>query len=117
MPELMLNRTTMHVTPTYAPKRAFRPDKVALNLIVIVGAVLVVVPFAWVVLSSFKPQGDIFSGVSVWWPRQFTLENYAKLQQTPVLQYAQNSLTATAVAILIVLPVSALAGFAFARFR
>jgi ABC-type glycerol-3-phosphate transport system permease component len=112
----MLNKTALRVTPTYTPKRTFRPGRLALNLVIVVGAVLVVIPFAWVVLSSFKPQGDIFSGVSIWWPRQLTLDNYAKLQHTPILLYVRNSLTATAIAILIDLPVAALAGFAFARF-
>ncbi|MCC7450804.1 MAG: carbohydrate ABC transporter permease [Anaerolineae bacterium] len=96
---------------------AYPLSRFIMNAVVIGGAVLVVIPFAWIVLSSFKPRGEIFSASSVFWPRVFTLENYQRLQDTPLVTYAVNSAVATLIAVLINLPVGALAGFGFSRFN
>jgi ABC-type spermidine/putrescine transport system permease subunit II len=45
--------------------------RIVLNTVVI--AIFIMVPFAWVVVSSFKPTGDVFSSVEIWRPHRFTL--------------------------------------------
>lgn len=83
----------------------------------LVAGAITVVPFAWVVISSFKPRSDIFSRGNVWFPKALTLDNYRTVFESPILDYAANSLVATAVALLIALPAGALAAFAFSRYR
>jgi multiple sugar transport system permease protein len=47
-----------------------------LYLIVVPGAILFVAPFAWLLSSSFKPIGDIFSWPPQWIPEHPTTANY-----------------------------------------
>ena len=43
------------------------------------GLVLVVVPFIWMVMSSFKPEGEVMAVPPTWWPETVTTENYRQL--------------------------------------
>jgi multiple sugar transport system permease protein len=89
----------------------------SLNALITVIAVVIAVPFAWVIVSSFKPRGDVFSSVSIWWPRHFTLDNYGEVfLKTPLLTYLANSVIATLFAMAINIPLGGLAGYAFSRF-
>jgi multiple sugar transport system permease protein len=57
--------------------RALRHGRMALLYLVLVpGAILFVAPFAWLLTSSFKPIGDIFSWPPQWIPRHPTVANY-----------------------------------------
>lgn len=40
---------------------------------------LVILPFVWMVLGSFKTQGELLQTPPTWWPAQFTMENYRTL--------------------------------------
>jgi ABC-type glycerol-3-phosphate transport system permease component len=101
------------------PSRIRKPLAAAgLNALIAAIAVLILVPFAWVVVSSFKPRGDVFSSVSIWWPRHFTLENYSEVfLKTPLLTYIANSVVATLFAMLLNIPLGGLAAYAFSRLR
>ncbi len=44
-----------------------------------VGLFLVVVPFAWMLASSFKPEAEVRAVPPTWWPQTLTLENYDTL--------------------------------------
>ena len=43
------------------------------------GLVLVVIPFVWMVLSSFKPEAEVRAVPPTWWPETLTTENYTQL--------------------------------------
>lgn len=43
------------------------------------GLVLVVVPFLWMVISSFKPESEVMAVPPTWWPRTVTMDNYRQL--------------------------------------
>ncbi len=43
------------------------------------GLFLVVVPFVWMVVSSFKPEGEVRAVPPTWWPETVTMENYDRL--------------------------------------
>jgi multiple sugar transport system permease protein len=47
--------------------------------ILIVGLVLMVAPFVWMVLGSFKPRGEFLQSVPTWLPQNPTLDNYDRL--------------------------------------
>jgi multiple sugar transport system permease protein len=59
-----------------------RVAKAALYLVLCGGLVFVVGPFLWMLLSSFKPEGEIRAIPPTWWPHTPTLENYGKLFDT-----------------------------------
>jgi len=44
-----------------------------------VGLFLVVVPFLWMLVSSFKPEGEVRAVPPTWWPETVTLDNYDRL--------------------------------------
>ena len=41
------------------------------------GLVLVVIPFVWMVISSFKPEAEVRTVPPTWWPESITTENYS----------------------------------------
>jgi len=43
------------------------------------GLVLVVLPFVWMVLSSFKPEREVMAVPPTWWPESVTTDNYEQL--------------------------------------
>ena len=50
-----------------------------LYVVLAVGLVLVVMPFVWMVLSSFKPEAEVRAIPPTWWPETVTTENYSQL--------------------------------------
>jgi multiple sugar transport system permease protein len=62
---------------------ALRPrDRVArasLYVALFGGLALVVGPFVWMLLSSFKPEGEIRADPPTWWPHDPSLANYGNL--------------------------------------
>jgi multiple sugar transport system permease protein len=56
--------------------RRFRPSRALRYVILSVGAVLFVAPFAYMVTSSFQPLSEIFSYPPRWIPTHPTLDNY-----------------------------------------
>ncbi len=48
-------------------------------LIAVLGMVAVAAPFAWMVLGSFKTQGELLRVPPTWWPAQPTTQNYDDL--------------------------------------
>jgi multiple sugar transport system permease protein len=66
--------------PTGAPRRPVdRKVQLLLYAILIVGLVLMVAPFAWMLLGSFKPRGEFLQSVPTWLPAAPTLDNYQRL--------------------------------------
>jgi multiple sugar transport system permease protein len=43
------------------------------------GLFLVIVPFLWMLVSSFKPEREVRAVPPTWWPETLTLDNYDKL--------------------------------------
>ena len=43
------------------------------------GLFLVVVPFVWMLVSSFKPEAEVRAVPPTWWPETLTLDNYDRL--------------------------------------
>lgn len=79
---------------------------------------LVLVPFLWMLLGSFKPttalRGD--QGAALFSP-VFTLENHVRLfREYPFARYFGNSVLVSVVTAFVATSVSAFAGYALARF-
>src|SRR4051812_36966309 len=47
--------------------------------VLLVGLFLVVVPFIWMLVSSFKPEAEVRAVPPTWWPETLTLDNYDRL--------------------------------------
>ncbi len=89
-----------------------------LYLILIVAAILALMPFYWMLISSLKPLNDIVT-IPVWLvPLHPTLENYQRLLgQTLFLRTMFNTLFVAVVNVVVQTFLCSLAGFAFAKYR
>ncbi len=88
-----------------------------LHLLALFIAIVVVTPFAWMVLSSFKSPPEINGVINGFLPQHLYLGNYQKLADTDYFQYFINSLLVAAGTTVISLVLAVLAGYGFARFR
>jgi multiple sugar transport system permease protein len=61
------------------PRSRDRIARAALYVVLSGGLLVVVGPFIWMLLSSFKPEGEIRANPPTWWPGDFTVANYGNL--------------------------------------
>ncbi len=69
---------TKHARPPKSREGSLRPPR-WLYAVMAAGLVLVVIPFVWMVISSFKPEAEVRSVPPTWWPETVTTENYQQL--------------------------------------
>jgi len=86
------------------------------------GAVSMVAPFLWMISTSLKAPGAVFSFQQTWWeewiPTSFVWENYVKaMRVVPFLNFYLNSIFVTLCVTLGQVATSAMAGYAFARLK
>lgn len=92
--------------------------RVLLYVIIYTAAILTVAPFAWMVLTSFKPFHEIFQYPPTWWPEEFTLENYtATFAAAPFGRFYANSLLVALSVTAGQLVTCSMAAYAFARMQ
>ena len=90
--------------------------RVVLYAILIAGAVLVTIPFIWLVSSSLKPQAQLVAFPPIWIPKPILWENYPKaLTALPFGRFILNTVIIATGATLGSLVSSSLGAFAFAR--
>jgi multiple sugar transport system permease protein len=93
---------------------------VALFVLMTLLAAAVLVPFAWMLISSLKRDNEVFTVPIEWWPHHLQWDNYTRIwSEVPFATYLGNSLfLAVAITVLQVLTGSFAAyGFAKVRFR
>jgi ABC-type glycerol-3-phosphate transport system permease component len=90
---------------------------VAMTLILI-GAVIFMIPFFWMVRTSLMHGGEIFLLPIRWIPSKFLWENYPEaLQAVPFLLYFRNSTVVTLSGIIGSVLTSSMVAYAFARLK
>jgi len=101
-----------------ANKSTQRLVLLVLYAVLIVAAILSLIPFYWMIMSSFKPLNDILT-IPVWVvPQHFTLDNYSiLLTQTLFLRSMLNTLVVALSSVALQVFLCSLAGFAFAKYR
>ena len=65
-----------------AHARRVRRDRVTLHALVAVLVVLVMFPFVWLLVMSFKTTNEILGSFTLW-PQDFTFENYITIFTDP----------------------------------
>lgn len=92
--------------------------RVLLYAALILGAVIMLLPFMWMLSASFKLQKDVFNFPIEWIPKEFHFENYSTIwTQIPLLRYFFNTSKLTVIATVIQLITSSFAAYAFAKLR
>ena len=89
---------------------------------IIFGAVTMLAPFLWMVTTSLKTAGEVFSYQKPWWydwvPTSFVWQNYVKaFHVVPFARFYLNSIFVVILTTLGSVSTSALAAYAFARLR
>lgn len=78
----------------------------------------IALPLAWIVLTSFKSHGEIYSNPVVWWPSRFTLDNYKEaFARVAFADYFRNSIIITAILCTIKIILGVLSAYALAILR
>jgi multiple sugar transport system permease protein len=92
--------------------------KIIEHLIVYVLALLVIAPFIWMILTSFKDMSEIYVYPPKWLPEKFNFDNYIKaFTAAPFGKYYFNSLFVAFAVTLGQLITCSMAAFAFARLK
>jgi multiple sugar transport system permease protein len=95
-----------------------RARSVLLHVVMYALALLTVAPFAWMVLTSFKPLGEILTAPPTWWPEDFTFSNYQDaFSAAPFGRFYANSLFVAVAVTVGQLITCSLAAYAFARMQ
>lgn len=87
-------------------------------LVLTVGVLFWLLPFAWMLFSSFKPTAEIFTR---FWPTHFTLEHYQLIAaggtalRRPFVRSVFNNLLVSVVATAAIVVIGAVTGYALAR--
>jgi multiple sugar transport system permease protein len=105
-------------TPGRRLARLRRMDRIglAITLATVALAVLWAFPLYWGVITTFKPDYEIINGGLNLWPRHFTFENYTHvLLQTKIGTWYINSLITSGAVTIIVVIMSAGAGYAISQ--
>jgi multiple sugar transport system permease protein len=99
------------------PKPGRRPvTRVGLYALLIALSALFCIPFVWLVLTSLKPENEVFA--ANWFPSHVAAKNYVDVfRYAPVLTWLRNSFIVSILAVLSVLLSSAMCAYAFARLR
>ncbi|KIO60472.1 hypothetical protein B4064_3522 [Caldibacillus thermoamylovorans] len=90
--------------------------KLSVILIALIATVAILFPYVYILLSSFKPAGDVVSTSPTIWPKEFSLENYIDMWESmPIGKYLANSLVAAVFSTIICVVLGSMASYAISR--
>jgi multiple sugar transport system permease protein len=91
--------------------------RLAFNLFAWTVVFVTAFPLVWMILTSVKPQFELFRIPPTFWPEQVTFEHYVRLiRETPFLLYLRNSLALSTVTTVLVVTVATLGAHSLVRF-
>jgi multiple sugar transport system permease protein len=102
--------------------RAFKLDWDQLLLIFVLaaGTIIMVGPFYWALITSFKSREEILVFPPTWWPANPTLEHWIGLTNLRIGSFEdffRNSLFVAITVTLLILLTSSMAGYVFAKYK
>jgi alpha-1,4-digalacturonate transport system permease protein len=93
-------------------------SSVVRTTLLIVGALLVVAPVVWAVMSSFKTSQELAQTPPTLWPRDPTVDNYSTgLQAFNFGHYLLNSVIVTVAATALTLVINSMAAYALSKYN
>lgn len=93
-------------------------SKLVILLVFLVFAAVFLIPIYWMVVNSFRPQGELFTDLTNLSPRGLTLDNYVRLfEQEPFARWIFNSITQSFGFAALTVAVCTMAGYALAKYR
>ena len=99
-------------------KRQQLVGRIIAYILLVAGSIVFMIPFAWLLSSSFKGNMEIFEQPVHWIPKTFRWSNYKEaITSVPFFTFLGNTLKITILGIVGNVFMSALTAFAFARLR
>lgn len=104
------------VSPAHSAVRRFA-SLVLIHGVLIAGALFMLAPFIWMLVTSIKPPAEIFSAEIALWPKQFYgVENYRfAMEKAPLLRFALNGVILCAGILVVQLLVAIPCAYALAK--
>ncbi len=97
-------------------RRSINPWKVVTYVVLVAGVGVWLLPFAWMLLGSFKTPGEVLQRPPTWWPHDFTLENFRTwLTELDFGQFFTNSVVVALVTVLGNILFCSMVGYALAK--
>lgn len=94
-------------------------QKISVYVLQVCAAIIFVLPLVWMIVSSLKPEADIFkdmSSIATFSLKNPTMNNYVEmLSRSLVIRGMLNSIAYISLILLIGIPVNALCGYSLAR--
>lgn len=95
-----------------------RARSVLLHVVLLVGGIAMVLPFAWMLVTSLKTLPQLLQTPLDLWPKPWTVQNYVEAwNDAPFAQAYVNSIYIAVLVVVGTLVTAAMAGYAFARIR
>jgi len=108
------------VGPTRSKRRISRYQKFITHFLLVLGSIVVLVPFAWMVSTALKVPEQVTKFPPIWIPRPIVFYNIAntfKIFPIPFSVFIKNSLIITLANVVGSVISNTIVGFAFARLR
>jgi multiple sugar transport system permease protein len=112
------DRAAIAITPTGAVARRLASLAFTHGLL-LCGAIFMLLPFVWMLITSIKPPAEIFNAEISLWPKQFYgVENYRfALEKAPLLRFALNGVILCVGILVVQLLVAIPCAYALAKLR
>ncbi len=95
-------------------------NRALVYLILVAGAVFTLLPFIWIILTSFKTSAEIIRVPPTFLPEKWTIQSYITIftdPKVPLAVFYLNSTFVTVMRVAITLFTSSLAGYIFCKYR
>jgi multiple sugar transport system permease protein len=100
------------------PVQQSLPRRILFNVFAWAMVLTIVFPLLWMILTSLKPQSELFMIPPGFWPEEITFEHYKRLlDETPFLKYMRNSTVLAFSTTVIVIVVATLGAHSLTRFK
>lgn len=111
-------RTEPAASATPTAPRGFPTGRIAIYLILLIGAVPTIIPFIWLLRSALMNDNQIFLAPPEWIPRPFEWENFTgALTAQPFGRYLLNTMIIEVSVVIGTVVTCSVAAFSFARLR
>jgi multiple sugar transport system permease protein len=89
------------------------------HMLLLIAAAIVLLPFVWMIVTSLKPQSEIFLSEIRWWPeRLHAVENYTKaFDRAPLMRFLLNGAIVTVTIFMLQVLIALPAAYALAKLR
>ena len=94
------------------------PVNVVGSIILLIGSLIMVFPFVWMILSAFKTVGDVYTYPPKWLPSEWKFTNFQTVfDMIPFWTYYGNSIFTSVVQTVLQISISILAAYALTKLR